>query len=157
MFKEDYVLIPTQRSRIPRFCLDSPVMRPNAHQRQEAEQFKVAIIRTSWQHVQTHFRVREELGFSFTDTYMERQLHPSGRQGNTVRTRCIIRQDVEKNCNRLDARATLLGRGPYYGNYVQQSCNRPNAKATSSGRGLNMESVRCVIERRLHSCSSRQP
>jgi hypothetical protein len=29
--------------------------------------------------------------FSFTDMYMGRQLHPTGRQCNTVRTRSIIR------------------------------------------------------------------
>jgi hypothetical protein len=63
MFKEDSVQIPTQRSRISSFSLKGPIMRPDAHQRQEAELFKVASIRTSWQHVRTHFRVREKLGF----------------------------------------------------------------------------------------------
>jgi hypothetical protein len=42
---------------------------------------------------------------------MGRQLHPSGRQGNTVGTRSLIRQDMKKSCNHLDARATLSGRG----------------------------------------------
>jgi hypothetical protein len=42
-------------------------------------------------------------------------LHPSGRQGNTVRTR---------SC---------------YGNYVQTKCNRPDSWATPSGSNLNME------------------
>jgi hypothetical protein len=32
MFKEDYVQIPTQRSRIPSFRSDGPVMRSDAHQ-----------------------------------------------------------------------------------------------------------------------------
>jgi len=32
MFKEDSMQIPTQRSRIPRFGLDSAVMRLDAHQ-----------------------------------------------------------------------------------------------------------------------------
>jgi hypothetical protein len=39
---------------------------------------------------------------SFTDTNIGRQLHPSGRQGNTIQTQSLIRQDVEKNCNRPD-------------------------------------------------------
>jgi hypothetical protein len=55
---------------------------------------------------------------SFLDTDMGRQLHPSGRQGNTVRTLSLIRQDVEKNCNLPDVRATPSGRGPYYGIYM---------------------------------------
>jgi hypothetical protein len=58
MFKEDSVQIPTQRSRILCFRLDGPIMRPDAHQYREAsEQFQVASVRTSWQHVRTHFRV----------------------------------------------------------------------------------------------------
>jgi hypothetical protein len=36
MFKEDSVLIPTQRSRILCFLLDSPIIRPDAHQCREA-------------------------------------------------------------------------------------------------------------------------
>jgi len=47
ILKEDSVQIPTQRSRIPSFRQDDPDMRPNAHQCQEAEQFKVAYVRTS--------------------------------------------------------------------------------------------------------------
>jgi hypothetical protein len=31
MFKEDFVQIATQRSRIPSFCPDGSVMRPDAH------------------------------------------------------------------------------------------------------------------------------
>jgi len=64
MFKEDSVEIPTQRSRIPSFRPDDLVACLDAHLCQEAEQFKVASIRTSWQHVQMLFRVWEELGFS---------------------------------------------------------------------------------------------
>jgi hypothetical protein len=55
----------------------------------------------------------------FSHTNMGRQLHPSGRQGNTVRTLSLIRQDVEKNCNRPNNRATPFERDPYYGIYVQ--------------------------------------
>jgi hypothetical protein len=64
---------------------------------------------------------------------------------------------VKKNCNRPDIRVTLFGRGPYYENYVQQSCNLPDTRATSSGRSLNMESVKTIMERRLHSCPSGWP
>jgi len=86
MFNEDFVQIPTQRSWIPSFCKDNLVIRPDAHQCQEAEQFKVASVRTSWQHVRTHFRVREDSSF------------PSQtRSGKTT-------------CTRPDARATQSGR-----------------------------------------------
>lgn len=90
----------------------------------------------------------------FTDMYMGRLLHPSGCHGNTVWMRSLIRQDVEKNYNPSDVRVTPSGRGPYYGNCMQQSCNHPDPRATSSGRGLYMESGKCIMERRLHSCSS---
>jgi hypothetical protein len=56
--------------------------------------------------------------------------------------RSLIRQGVEKNCNRSDVRATPSGRDPYYGNFVQQKCNRPVARATPSGQGPDMESRR---------------
>jgi len=39
---------------------------------------------------------------SLTDTDMGRLLHPSGRHGNIVWTLSLIRQEVEKNCNRTD-------------------------------------------------------
>jgi len=64
---------------------------------------------------------------------------------------------MEKNCNRADVRETPSGHDPYYGNYIQQSCNRPDARATPSGRGLNMESVKCIMERQLHNCLSGWP
>jgi hypothetical protein len=56
---------------------------------------------------------------SFTDTDIGRQLHPFGRQVYTVQTLSLIRQDVEKNCNRPDVRATPSGHQSYYRNYVQ--------------------------------------
>jgi hypothetical protein len=67
-----------------------------------------------------------KIRFSFADSYMGRELHLSGRQGYTIRTRSLLWQDVQKNCNRLDVRATSSELGPYYGNYVQQKCNRPD-------------------------------
>jgi hypothetical protein len=121
------------------------------------EQFKVAFIRMSWQHIRTHIRVRKIIRFPSHTHIWERQLHPFERQGNTVRTRSLIRQDVEKNCNHPDIRATQSRRSPYYENCVHQSCNSPDARATSSRRGLNMESVKRVMERRLHSFPSRRP
>jgi hypothetical protein len=88
MFKEDFVQIPTQRSRIPSFRPNGPVIRPDTHQCQEVEQLKVASVRTSWQHIRMHFKVREELGF------------PS-------QTRIW-----EDSCIRLNDRATPSRRGP---------------------------------------------
>jgi hypothetical protein len=51
----------------------------------------------------------------------------------------MIRQDVEKNYNRLDVRATQSRRNPYYGNYVQQKCNRLDSRATLSRHSPEME------------------
>jgi hypothetical protein len=87
---------------------------------------------------------------SFLDTDMGRQLHPSGRQANTVQTLSLIKQDVENNCNRPDA-------SPYYENYVQRKCNRLDARATPFGRGPDMVLHKRVMESRLHSCPSGRP
>jgi hypothetical protein len=94
---------------------------------------------------------------SFTDTYMGRQLYPSRRQGNNDRTRSLIRKDVGKNYNSSNIRATPSGCRLYYGNCVQQSCSHPDSRETSSERGLNMESVKHVMERRLHNCLFGRP
>jgi len=92
MFKEDSVQIQTQRSRIPSFRLDEPVRHSDVHLCQETRQFKVASIRTSWQHVRTLLRVWEELGFPFIHV-LEDSLHPFERQGNTVQTlRSLVRK-----------------------------------------------------------------
>jgi hypothetical protein len=64
--------------------------------------------------------------------------HRYGKTAVSVRTLSLIRQDVEKNCNRSDVRATPFRRGAYYGIYVQQKCNRPDSRATLSKRGPNM-------------------
>jgi hypothetical protein len=47
---------------------------------------------------------RNRISFSDIDTGI--QLHPSRRQGNTIRTLSLIRQDVDKNCNRSDVNVT---------------------------------------------------
>jgi hypothetical protein len=114
------------------------------------EQFKVAFVWTSQQCVRTLIKVWPENRISFSDTDMGRQLHPSGRQGNTVRTLSLIRQDVEKNCNYSDDRTTPSGYSPYYGIYVQQMCNRLDAKVTPSDVALIWYYVKRVMESRLH-------
>jgi hypothetical protein len=78
MFKEDSVQIPTQRSRIPRFRPDGLVLRRDAHKCREAKQFKNASVQTSWQHIRTHFRDREDSAFLHR--------HRVGRQLAIVRT-----------------------------------------------------------------------
>jgi hypothetical protein len=61
VFEEDSVQISTQKSQILCFYLDGLVMRPDAHQCREAsEQFQVASVLTSWQHVRMLFRVRKD-------------------------------------------------------------------------------------------------
>jgi len=74
-------------------------------------------VQMPWQHVQTHIRVQEELGF------------PS-------QTR--IWKD---SCIRPDDRATPSEPDPYYESYVQQSCNHPDDRATQSRCSLNMENA----------------
>jgi hypothetical protein len=136
MFKEDFVQIPTQRSRIPWFRPDGSDMRLDAHQClkirtvQDCIHLDVMVIRPDAHQSSTSNQI------SFTDTYMGRQLHPSGRQGNTVQTRSLIRQDVKKNYNCSDIRATLSGRGPYYGNYVQLSELYGNTARTRPWYGI---------------------
>jgi hypothetical protein len=88
---------------------------------------------------------------SFIDTDMGRQLHPSGQQGNTVRTLSLIRQDMEENCNLLDVRATPCGHGPYYGIYMQQKFNHPDAQHHPDA-ALIWYCMKRVMESRLHSC-----
>jgi hypothetical protein len=73
------------------------------------EQFKVASVRTSWQHVQTLFRVREVSSIP---------VHPSGRCGNTIRTPIRVRGEFEfpsqtkiweDSCIRLDVKSIPPG------------------------------------------------
>jgi hypothetical protein len=132
MLKKDYVQIPTQRSRIPRFRLDGPIMRPDAHQCPKV--LNSSRLHPSGRHDNASWHASEfdkKLNFLLKHRY--------GKTAESIRTLSLIRQDVEKNCNCSDVRATPSGRSPYYGNYLQQKCNRPNARATPSGRGPNIE------------------
>jgi len=70
-------------------------------------QFKIASVRTTWQYRPDANQSSRRIRFSFSDTNMGRQLHASGRQVYTVRTSSLIRQDVKRNCNRSDVKATL--------------------------------------------------
>jgi hypothetical protein len=79
---------------------DSLVMRPDAYQCPEVSNCS----RLHPDQCSTRNRI------SFSDTDMGRQLHPSRRQVYTVQTLFLIRQDVEKKCNRPDVRATPSGR-----------------------------------------------
>jgi hypothetical protein len=57
-------VIQLKKGRILCFHPHGPMMRPDAHLCREAfEQFQVASVRTSWQHVQTLFRVRKYSSF----------------------------------------------------------------------------------------------
>jgi hypothetical protein len=49
---------------------------------------------------------------------MERQLHPSERQVYTVQMLSLLRQDVEKNCNYPDVRATPSERQTFLWNLL---------------------------------------
>jgi hypothetical protein len=97
------------------------------------ELFKVAPVRTSQQHVRTLISGQQEIGFPSHNTDMGRQLHPSGRHGNTVRTPVLI---MEIMCSRS---ATIWTLG-------QQ---RPDA-------ALLWYCMKRIMESRLHNCPSRQ-
>jgi len=142
--------IPSQISWIPRFRLNGPVMHSATHQCLEVS--NSSRLHPSGRHDNTSKCSSEfdKKSISFSETYMGRQLHLSGRQGNTVRTLSLIRQDVEKNCNCPDVKEPPSGHSPYYDIYVQQKCNhqqRPDAALIS----YCMERV---MESRLHSCPS---
>jgi hypothetical protein len=80
VFKEDSVQIPTQRSRILSFHPDGPAMRLDTHQWREAKQFKVASVRTLWQHVRMLFIVQEDSSFpSQTQSEKTACTHPDNR------------------------------------------------------------------------------
>jgi len=77
------------------------------------EQFKVAFVRTSWQHIRMLFRVREESSIP---------VHPSGRRGNTVWTPIRVQLELvfplqtyiwEDSCIRPDDMVTLSRRYPW--------------------------------------------
>jgi hypothetical protein len=129
MFQEDSVQILTQKSRIPCFRPDGPVMRPDTHQCREAEQFKVASVWTSRQHDRTLFRVREDSS-----------LYSSESQSNTVVTpRSLIRKLLAYTLHPFGRQGNTVQMWSYYGNYVQKKCNCPDSRATLSKRGLTME------------------
>jgi hypothetical protein len=96
---------------------DVSATRPNALQSSRRILRSSASVRTTWQYhlVANQCSIRKRI--SFADIDMGRQLQPPGRQVYIVRTLSLIRQDMEKNYNRLDA-------SPYYGNYMQLKCNR---------------------------------
>jgi hypothetical protein len=69
-----------------------------------------ASVHTTWQYRPDASQSSRRIKFSFIDTDLGRQLQSSRRQAYTVWTLSLIRQDVEKNCNHLEARATASGR-----------------------------------------------
>jgi len=87
-----------------------PFGRPSMSRRFEL--FKLASVRTSQQHVQTLFRVREDSSIL---------VHPFGRRGHTVRTLVKVQGELgfpsqtliwEDNCILSDDRSTPSGRHP---------------------------------------------
>jgi hypothetical protein len=70
-----------------------------------------------------------------------------GKTVASVRTSGQHRPDEVLDKARRGEELQPSKRGPYYENCMQQSCNHPDARATSSRRGLNMESVKHVMER----------
>jgi hypothetical protein len=60
----------------------------------------------TWQYFLDASQCSTSKRISFADTDMGRHLQQFGCQVYTVRTLSLIRQDVEKNCNGSDIRAT---------------------------------------------------
>jgi hypothetical protein len=98
-------------------------MPSDAHQYQEAsEQFKVASVRTSWQHIWMLFKIREdssclcrhELGRQLAPVRTTWQHHPDAEILDKEIT-CIHIVSVQT----IDDRATLSERSLCYGNYMQ--------------------------------------
>jgi len=90
--------------------LDISATRSDALQSFRRIQRSSASVRTMWQHRLDASQYLTSKRISFPDTDMGRQLQPSEHQVYTIRTLSLIRQDVEKNCNRSDVRVTLSER-----------------------------------------------
>jgi hypothetical protein len=115
-FKEDFMQILSQKSRILSFCSDGPYLQPDAHQCLKDSN-------CSSLHPSGHCSNMSERSSEF-EKNPEFIVHPSRRRGNTVWTLVsvrhgrqvytvwtlsLIRQDMEKNCNHPDVRATPFG------------------------------------------------
>jgi hypothetical protein len=81
MFKADFVQIPTQRSRILSFRSDNPVMRLDAHQFKKFWTVQGCIHPDVMATRPDTLKSSTKIRFSFADTYMGKQLHPSGQHG----------------------------------------------------------------------------
>jgi hypothetical protein len=110
-FKEDSVQISSQRSQIPSFRLNGPVMRLDAHQCPEV--LNCSRLHPSAHHCLTRNRI------SFSDRDIGRQLHLSGRQVYTVWMLSLISKTWRRittirtsGQHRLDAWPTPSGPGP---------------------------------------------
>jgi hypothetical protein len=107
-----------KRNRILSFRPNSRVMHPDGHQClllklasvrmlfrvPEESNVSSASIRTTWQYRPDAIQCSTSKMISFVDTNMGRQLQPSGRQGNTVRTPVLI---IEIACSRSATVRTL--------------------------------------------------
>jgi hypothetical protein len=88
VFKEDFVQIPTQKSRIPCFHLDGPIMRPSAHQCREA-------LNSSRLHPSGHHGNTSGLSSEFEKIPALLSKHGLGRQLPPVQTPRQHRPDTE--------------------------------------------------------------
>jgi hypothetical protein len=155
-FKEDSIQIPSQRSQIPSFHSNGPVMRPDAHQCPKVSNYSRfhpsrRLSNTSecslvfdnkldfllrHRYGKTAASVRT-LGLHRSDAILDRaklgeELQPSGCRGNTVRTPIIL---MKITCSRS---ATIRTLGQH----------RPDV-------ALIWYCVKRVMKSRFHSCPSR--
>jgi hypothetical protein len=89
--------------------LDVSATHPDALQSSRRIQLSSASVWMTWQYRSDAIQCSTSKRISFADSDMGRQLQSSGRLVYTVQTLSLIRQDVEKNCNRPDIRATPSG------------------------------------------------
>jgi hypothetical protein len=126
---------------------DVSVTCPDALQSFRRIQRSSVSVQTTWQYRSDSIQCSSKM-ISFADTDMGRQLQLSGRQVYTVRTLSLIRQDVEKNCNRSDVRATPFERQSLLWKLRA-------AEVQPSARGLIQERISAFFEKPVAQLSVR--
>lgn len=126
-FKEDLVQFPSQKksnpklpSRRPSHASKRPLVpkvqvafrpdvlatRPDSFKSSRRIQHLSASFLMTWQYRPDSSQCLTSKRISFVDIDMGRQLQSSGLQVYSIQMLSLIRQDVKKNCNRLDVKAT---------------------------------------------------
>jgi hypothetical protein len=79
-FQEDFAQLTSQKSRIPCFRPDGPIIHPDVLQcLEDSDKLSVASIRTSGQHFRALYKVRDDSSFPLQTRIGKDSLQPSGR------------------------------------------------------------------------------